>query len=125
MKASESVHGDPALLEAFSFDWRWIGFLYRLRWLEAICGSTAALWQAGRKGRKKTQARMVMLQFPLARFALCCLQKSPLAEGETTVAWRLAEHLRRDDLVLIDRGFFSYGLFAASRRRRGFFGDSV
>jgi Transposase DDE domain len=77
---------------------------------------------AGRgKGRKKTQARMVMLQFPLARLPYA-YEVAPLADGETTLAWRLAEHLRRDDLVLIDRGFFSYGLFCRIQEKGAFFG---
>jgi Transposase DDE domain len=36
---------------------------------------------------------------------------TPITEGERTAAGRLLGHLRRDDLVLMDRGFFSYGLF--------------
>jgi hypothetical protein len=64
---------------------------------------------------------MVMLQFPLARLPYA-YEVAPLAEGETTLAWRLAEHLRRDDLVLIDRGFFSYGLFCRIQQQGAYFG---
>jgi hypothetical protein len=41
--------------------------------------------------------------------------------GERTVATALLETLRRDDLVLIDRGFWSYGLFCQVRRRTAHF----
>jgi hypothetical protein len=77
---------------------------------------------AGRgKGRKKTQARMVMLQFPLVRLPYA-YEIAPLAKGETTLAWNLAKHLQPDDLVLLDRGFFSYGLFCCFQERGVYFG---
>jgi hypothetical protein len=62
------------------------------------------------KGRRRTQARLVMLQLPLVRFPWR-YELAPITEGERTVAARLLRHLRRDDLVLMDRGFFSFGLF--------------
>jgi hypothetical protein len=62
------------------------------------------------KGRRKAQARLVMLQLPLVRLPWR-YELVPITEGERTVAARLLGHLRRDDLVLMDRGFFSYGLF--------------
>ncbi len=62
------------------------------------------------RGKGRVQARMVMLQFPLVRlpwrYELC-----PLSEGERTIAARLLGELGRRDLVLMDRGFWSYGLF--------------
>jgi hypothetical protein len=45
----------------------------------------------------------------------------PYSVGERTVATRVLEVLRRDDLVLIDRGFWSYGLFGQVRRREAHF----
>jgi hypothetical protein len=62
------------------------------------------------KGRRQTQARLVMLQLPLVRLPWR-YELVPITEGERTVATRLLGHLRRDDLVLMDRGFFTYGLF--------------
>jgi len=96
-----------------------------LRWndfrLMAIDGTQIDLpnWKAlgDHYGRAKNgskefhpQARMVMLQFPLARipwrYELC-----PLHEGERTIAGRLLNGLKHNDLVLMDQGFWSYGLF--------------
>jgi len=114
----EKVHGDQLCWKRF-----------RLLALDGSCIDLEG-WKrlrkhygaAGRgKGRKKTQARMVMLQFPLARLPYA-YEVAPLADGETTLAWRLAEHLRRDDLVLIDRGFFSYGLFCRLQEKGAYFG---
>jgi hypothetical protein len=62
------------------------------------------------KKRRKTQARLVMLQLPLVRLPWR-YELVPITEGERTVAGRLFGHLKANDLVLMDRGFFSYGLF--------------
>ena len=62
------------------------------------------------KGRRRAQARLVMLRLPFVRLPWR-YELTPITQGERTVAARLLEHLRRDDLVLMDRGFFSYGLF--------------
>jgi hypothetical protein len=62
------------------------------------------------KGRRQAQARLVMLQLPLVRLPWR-YELGPITEGERTVATRLLGHLRANDLVLMDRGFFSYGLF--------------
>ena len=63
---------------------------------------------------------MVMLQFPLARlpyrYELC-----PLDNGEVTIARRLAQHLCKNDLVLLDACFWSYGLFWDIQNRHAFF----
>jgi hypothetical protein len=42
-------------------------------------------------------------------------------QGERTLAAELLEFLYDDDLVLLDRGFWSYGLFHQIRNRRAFF----
>jgi Transposase DDE domain len=73
------------------------------------------------KSRGQTQARMVLLAFPTVRIPVR-YELVPLAEGERTVAARLLNGLRRDDLVLIDRGFWSYGLFWQIQSQRAFFG---
>lgn len=71
-------------------------------------------------GPLQAQARMVMLQFPLARipwrYELC-----PLAQGEPTIAARLLQNLAANDLVLMDQGFFSYGLFCQIHAQKAFF----
>jgi hypothetical protein len=72
------------------------------------------------KGGTIPQARMVMLQFPLTRipyrFAM-----GPKSRAEKTMAATLLEHLQPNDLLLIDRGFWSYGLFAQIQQRGAFF----
>lgn len=95
-----------------------------VRWkqfrLLALDGSTIRLPQyeslaqhfgtSGNGKARTAQARMVMLQLPLVRlpwrYELC-----PVDEGERTIAARLLKTVRRDDLVLMDQGFWSYGLF--------------
>jgi hypothetical protein len=106
---------------------RWNGFR-----LLAIDGTSVTLpdWKklkehygTAKNGRRrgKTQARMVMLQSPLTRIPLG-YEVSPLSVGEITLAERLIVQLRRDDLLLMDRGFFSYGLFCRIQQRGAFFG---
>jgi DDE family transposase len=72
-------------------------------------------------GTSSVQARMVMLQMPLARLPYR-YELVPLKVGECTVAERLATFLQADDLVLLDRGFWSYGLFWQIQQRRAYFG---
>jgi hypothetical protein len=73
------------------------------------------------KGKRTPQGRMVMLQFPLARipyrYAL-----APSHVGEKTLASQLIPFLSPNDLVLLDRGFWSYGLFWQIQDRGAFFG---
>ena len=95
-----------------------------IRWkqfrLLALDGTTIRLPQRNKlanhfgtssNGKWRTsQARMVMLQLPFVRlpwrYELC-----PISEGERTIASRMLKNLRRNDLVLMDQGFWSYGLF--------------
>jgi len=72
------------------------------------------------QGRRKAQARLVMLQLPLVRLPWR-YELVPITEGERTVATRLLGHLRGDDLVLMDCGFFSYGLFWQVQRAEAHF----
>jgi hypothetical protein len=75
-----------------------------------------------KNGRYKgpAQARMVMLQQPLVRLPWR-YELVPLAEGERTVAARLLGSLHTKDLVLMDQGFWSYGLFWQIQNRKAFF----
>ena len=99
----------------------WKGFR-----LLALDGTTLRLPQERRLARhfgtagngraRSVQARMVMLQLPLVRlpwrYAL-----SPVSDGERTMAARLLHDVRRNDLVLMDQGFWSYGLFHQLQQR--------
>lgn len=106
-----------------------------VRWkrfrLLALDGTTINLpsWQrltdhfgtAGKgKGRQRTQARLVLMELPLVRMPWR-YELTPLADSERTVAARLLSGLQRDDLVLMDRGFWSYALFQQIAQQRGYF----
>ena len=73
------------------------------------------------KGREKTQARMVMLQMPLLRLPYA-YRVAPLSQGESTLALELLKQVYKNDLLLIDRGFFSYGLLARIHQQGAYFG---
>jgi hypothetical protein len=72
------------------------------------------------KGLPTPQARLVLLQLPLVRLPVR-FELFPYSVGERTAATAVLEALRRDDLVLIDRGFWSYGLFCQVRRHEAHF----
>jgi hypothetical protein len=76
------------------------------------------------KGKKnatpRPQARLVALQFPLTRITCDC-DVVPVTQSELSVAERLLSRLRRDDLVLMDRGFWSYRLFWQIQDQQAFF----
>src|SRR5262245_40847489 len=78
----------------------------------------------GRSGNGRSagpvQARLVMLQLPLARLPWR-YSLVPQRQGETTVAADLLNDLRPNDLVLMDQGFWSYGLFHLIQHRQAFF----
>jgi hypothetical protein len=108
-----------------------------VRWksfrLLALDGTTIPLhsWQPlteyfgtssnGKRKRRTTQARMLLLQFPGVRipygYELC-----PYKTSEKTAAAGLLARLHEQDLVLLDRGFWSYGLFCQIQRQKAFFG---
>lgn len=71
-------------------------------------------------GQQQPQARMVMLQFPFTRMPYR-YELAPVSCGEITLATRLCTHLRRRDLVLLDAGFWSYGLLWAIQNQKAFF----
>jgi hypothetical protein len=106
---------------------RWKGFR-----LLALDGTEIALpyWKTlaeafgtSRNGRrrKRPQARMVMLAFPQCRLPWR-YELTPRSCHEQTSAARLIEHLEPRDLLLMDRGFWSYGLFWQIQRRQASFG---
>jgi hypothetical protein len=77
-------------------------------------------WKKG--GPKPTpQARLVMLQCPLTRTPVRCVL-NPLKPAEITSAIPLCESLRNDDLVLMDRGFWSFGMFWDIQNQGAYFG---
>jgi len=105
----------------------WKGFR-----LLALDGTEIALqhWQTlasafgtSRNGRRRRrpQARMVMLAFPQCRLPWR-YELTPRSCHEQTIAMRLLDHLEPRDLVLMDRGFWSFGLFWQVQRRQAFFG---
>jgi hypothetical protein len=71
-------------------------------------------------GRQQPQARMVMFQFPFTRLPWR-YELAPVSCGESTLAMRLCGHLCPRDLVLLDAGFWSYGLLWAIQNRGAFF----
>lgn len=71
-------------------------------------------------GRHNAQARMVLLQSALTRIPIA-YQLQPLQVGEITMARQLSSRLRANDLLLLDSGYFSYGLMWDIQRRQAFF----
>jgi hypothetical protein len=72
------------------------------------------------KSKGRTQARLVMLQLPLVRMPWR-YAVGPIGQGERTLAAELLEHLLAGDLLLLDRGFWSYGLFHQIQNRQAHF----
>jgi Transposase DDE domain len=64
----------------------------------------------GKRKKAAPQARMVMITLPGVRVPIA-YKVSSLADSELTLAGRLMQHVRPNDLLLMDRGFTSYGLF--------------
>jgi hypothetical protein len=71
-------------------------------------------------GNHQPQARMVMLQLTQVRLPFRYLL-APLTEGEITLARDLVKCLRKDDLVLVDAGYWSYGLFHDIAKKQAYF----
>jgi hypothetical protein len=106
----------------------------RVRWkhfrLLALDGTSLALphWRrlaasfgTAKNGRgRRTQARLVMVQFPQVRLPWR-YELTPWTDDERAGAARLLRGLRRDDLVLMDRGFWSFGLFGQIQSQGAFF----
>lgn len=71
-------------------------------------------------GQHNAKARMLMLQFPTTRLPYC-YELTGMSEGENSVARRLAKRLCAKDLVLMDAGFWSYGLLCDIQAQQAFF----
>src|SRR5260370_13210601 len=107
----------------------------RTRWkqfrLLALDGTTISLsaWEklrahfgAARNGKSnpRTEARMLMLQLPLVRMPWRYVV-GPLDHGERTMSAELLSVFLPDDLVLLDRGFWSSGLVHQIQKQKAFF----
>jgi hypothetical protein len=69
----------------------------------------------------RPQARLVMLHLPLVRLPWR-YRITPRASGESTAATQLLQDgVGAGDLVLMDRGFFHFGLFGQIQQARAFF----
>jgi hypothetical protein len=83
----------------------------------------AKFFGTANNGKKKRvpQARLVMLQLPLGRIPYR-YELAPRYVAEKTLAARLIESVLPKDLLLLDRGFWSYGLFWKIQIQEAFFG---
>jgi hypothetical protein len=106
---------------------RWKGF--RLLAMDGTC-ITLPNWKKlkdyfgiakGRRGSGRVQARMVMLQCPLVRMPFS-IEVSPLKVAECKLAEDLVPQIVSGDLVLMDRGFWSYRLMSQIVARQAAFG---
>jgi hypothetical protein len=71
-------------------------------------------------GSHGPQARLVLLQYPLARLPRAYALE-PRSLGENTMARRLLQGLCSEDLVLLDAGFLCYGLLCQIHQQDAFF----
>jgi hypothetical protein len=72
------------------------------------------------RGGRLPQGRLVMLEFALTRVPYR-FQWTPKHCAEKTVATAVLQNLRRNDLILMDRGFWSYGLFHQIAAQHAYF----
>lgn len=78
----------------------------------------------GYRKRAAPQSRVVMITLPGVRIPIA-YEVSPQASSELSIAERLLRHIRSNDLVLMDRGFISYGLFWRIQLQGGYFGTRL
>lgn len=76
---------------------------------------------AGSGTPRTPQARMVMLAMAQSRMPLR-YEVGPQSCHEQTMARRLLQDLSVDDLILMDRGFWNYGLFWQIQQQGAYFG---
>jgi len=74
-----------------------------------------------KKSHHRPQARIVMLALAKSRVPWR-YEVTPWKTHEQTIAHRLLEGLRPNDLILMDRGFWSFALFWQIAQQRAFFG---
>jgi hypothetical protein len=72
------------------------------------------------RGGRKPQARLVLMEFALTRVPFR-FRLTPKNCAEKTSAAALLKNLQRHDLVLMDRGFWSYGLFCQIEAQQAYF----
>jgi hypothetical protein len=87
------------------------------RWADLRDRAGAA---ANGKALSSPRARLVLLEMPLARLPLH-FDLVPYAVGERTAVGPLLDAVRRNDLLLIDRGFWGAGLFGRITHKDAFF----
>ena len=75
----------------------------------------------GSRGQRAPQARMVMLMFVTVRIPMSYVV-GPNSQSEQAMARSLLNQLQANDLLLMDRGFFSFGIFWQIQNRNAFFG---
>jgi len=78
----------------------------------------------GQRKKAAPQARMAMLTLPGVRIPIA-YEVSRLCDSELTLAGRLMPHVQANDLLLMDRGFTSYGLFWQIQNRGAYFGTRL
>jgi Transposase DDE domain len=71
-------------------------------------------------GGHNAQAQLVLAQFPLARLPYAYALE-PVQHGEVSLARRLLQGLRGEDLVLLDAGYLSYGLLVQIHQQQAHF----
>jgi Transposase DDE domain len=71
-------------------------------------------------GGHNAQAQLVLVQFPLARLPYAYALE-PVPRGEVSLARRLLQGLRGEDLVLLDGGYLSYGLLVQIHQQKAHF----
>jgi hypothetical protein len=78
----------------------------------------------GQRKRACPQARMVMLTLPGTRIPIA-YELAPLVHSELELSRRLMNQVRSQDLLLMDRGFISYGLFWQIQQQGAYFGTRL
>lgn len=78
----------------------------------------------GCRKRAAPQARMLMITLPGTRIPIA-YEIAPLKDSELKMAGRMMGHIRPNDLLLMDRGYFCYGLFWQIQNRGAYFGTRL
>lgn len=99
------------------------GTTFTLPDVKRLCEHYGRPKNAARK-RAAPKARMVMLMLPGTRIPIA-YEVSPLHDSELTLASRLMRQVRANDLLLMDRGFISYGMFWEIQNRQAYFGTRL